>query len=151
MAHIRGKALSGGGRERRTSILAWMRLARVFAKMQRVAAVQLRQWDLSVAHFDVLVQTGLAEGLTQQELAGHLLITKGNLCQLLDKMERDDLLVRCREGRVNRLRLTPRGRALYGEVLPARQREVEASFAPLTSAERATLLALLRKLDVALG
>jgi DNA-binding MarR family transcriptional regulator len=150
MAQIRGKALSGGDRERRTSILAWMRLARVFAKMQRVAAVQLRHWDLSVAHFDVLVQTGLAEGLTQRELAERLLITKGNLSQLLDKMERDDLLARCREGRVNCLRLTPRGRALYAEVLPARQEMVEATFAPLSAEERVTLLGLLRKLDLSL-
>lgn len=106
MAQIRGKALSGHSRERRTSILAWMRLTRVFAKMQRAAAVQLRHWELSVAHFDVLVQTGLAEGLSQRELAERLLISKGNLSQLLDKMERDDLLARCREGRVNCLRLT---------------------------------------------
>ena len=127
-----------------------MRLARVFAKMQRAAAVQLRRWDLSVAHFDVLVQTGLAEGLTQRELAERLLVTKGNLSQLLDKMERDDLLARCREGRANCLRLTPRGRALYAEVLPARQDMVEATFAPLSAEERATLLALLRKLDLAL-
>ena len=150
MAQIRGKALSGDGRERRTSILAWMRLARVFAKMQRAAAVQLRLWDLSVAHFDVLVQTGLAEGLTQRELTERLLISKGNLSQLLDKMERDDLLVRCREGRVNCLRLTPRGHALYAEVLPARQAVVEAAFAALSAEERATLLALLRKLDLSL-
>lgn len=150
MAQIRGKALSGDSRERRTSILAWMRLARVFAKVQHAASVQLRRWDLSVAHFDVLVQTGLEEGLTQRELAERLLITKGNLSQLLDKMERDDLLVRCREGRVNCLRLTPRGRALYAEVLPARQEMVEATFAPLSAEERATLLDLLRKLDLAL-
>jgi len=88
--------------------------------------------------------------LTQRELAERLLITKGNLSQLLDKMERDDLLARCREGRVNCLHLTPRGRALYDEVLPARQDMVEATFAPLSAEERATLLALLRKLDLAL-
>ena len=127
-----------------------MRLARVFAKMQRAAAVQLRHWDLSVAHFDVLVQTGLAEGLSQRELAERLLISKGNLSQLLDKMERDDLLARCREGRVNCLRLTTRGRALYAEALPARQEMVEATFASLSTEERAALLGLLRKLDLAL-
>lgn len=110
-----------------------MRLTRVFAKMQRAAAVQLRHWELSVAHFDVLVQTGLAEGLSQRELAERLLISKGNLSQLLDKMERDDLLARCREGRVNCLRLTTRRGTLYAEVLPARQEMVEATFAPLSA------------------
>ena len=78
-----------------------MRLARVFAKMQRASAGHLRHWDLSVAHFAVLVQTGRPEGLSRRELAGRMLVSKGNLPQLLDRMVRDELLARCREGRVS--------------------------------------------------
>jgi len=92
------------------AIPAWLRLARVFQKVDRATVDLLRQWDLSVAQFDVLVQVGNAEGLTQQQLADRLLVTKGNVCQLLDRMEERGLLVRQQEGRANHLYLTEKGK-----------------------------------------
>ena len=35
----------------------------------------------------MLAKVGSTEGISQQELADALLVTKGNVCQLLDKME----------------------------------------------------------------
>ena len=54
---------------RQATLLAWLRLARVYQRVDRATAARLRAADLSVAHFDVLVHLGVAEGLTQQELA----------------------------------------------------------------------------------
>src|SRR6185312_3828935 len=136
--------------ERSSAIPAWLRLARVFQKVDRATVDLLRQWDLSVAQFDVLIQVGVAEGMTQQTLADRLLVTKGNVCQLLDRMEERGLLVRRQEGRANHLYLTEKGRSLRAESLPAQERLIEGIFATVPHAQQATLLATLRRLDHAL-
>ena len=132
---------------RSIAIPAWLRLARVFQKVDRASVDLLRQWDLSVAQFDVLVQVGNAEGLTQQQLADRLLVTKGNVCQLLDRMEERGLLVRQQEGRANHLYLTAKGQEVRAEALPAQERLIESLFVELPRARQAALLAVLRRLD----
>ena len=132
---------------RSMAIPAWLRLARVFQKVDRATVDLLRQWDLSVAQFDVLVQVGNAEGLTQQQLADRLLVTKGNVCQLLDRMEERGLLVRQQEGRANHLYLTEKGKDIRSEALPAQESMIESIFKELPRARQAALLASLRRLD----
>ncbi|HEV7126885.1 MAG TPA: MarR family transcriptional regulator [Ktedonobacterales bacterium] len=134
----------------RLAVATWMRLARVFLKVERAGTEQLRRWDLSMAQFDVLAQVGAAEGMTQQELADVLLVTKGNVCQLLDRMERSALLRRSQEGRVNRLYLTEAGRRLFNEVVPAHEALLAAQLGTLSLAEQRQLLDLLRRVDRAL-
>lgn len=131
----------------RPDVLPWLRLARVYHKMLRGATEQLRPWGLSGAQFDVLAHVGTAEGRTQQELADALLTTKGNVCQLLDRMEAGGLLCRVQDGRVNRLRLTARGRQVYAEVVPAHEAWVAERLAVLSPAERDVLASALRRLD----
>src|SRR5215216_3949980 len=94
-------------------VLAWLRLARVFQKVDQAAAEHLRGFNLNVAQFDVLARVGAAEGLMQQEVADSLLVTKSNVCQLLDRMERAGLVERRQHGRTNHLYLTPEGKRLY--------------------------------------
>ena len=127
-----------------------MRLVRVFQKVDRAAAEQLRTSGLSIAQFDLLAQVGSGEGMTQQELAERLLVTKGNVCQLLDRMEQSGLLIRRQDGRANRLFLTPAGRALFTAVVPDHERLIAEQFAHLSTDELSRLLGLLRKLDHAL-
>src|SRR3712207_3608188 len=103
---------------RSPGVLAWMRLARVFQRVERDWGEHLRGWDLNVAQFDVLAHVGASEGMTQQELADSLLVTKGNVCQLLDRMEGRGWISRRQEGRANRLFLTGKGRRLFDEVVP---------------------------------
>ncbi len=136
---------------RTTGLLAWLRLARVFQKVDRASVEHLRGWGLSVAQFDVLAQVGVAEGITQQELARSLLVTKGNVAQLLDRMEAAGWLRRCQEGRCNRLVLTEEGRTLHAAVVPAQEEFITRLFATLSPDERAALLATLRRLDHALS
>lgn len=132
---------------RSIAIPAWLRLARVFQKVDRATVDLLRQWDLSVAQFDVLAQVGNAEGLTQQQLADRLLVTKGNVCQLLDRMEERGLLIRQQEGRANHLYLTDKGKDIRAEALPAQERLIEGIFAELPRAQQTALLTSLRRLD----
>ena len=124
----------------RPSVMAWMRLARVFQKIDRASEVHLRPWNLNVAQFDVLARVGAAKGITQQELADRLLVTKGNISQLLDRLERRGLLKRCQEGRTNTLSLTEEGQQLYAQVVPAQEEMVAQHFSALTSQEVNQLL-----------
>src|SRR5689334_15111954 len=132
------------------SVLAWLRLFRVFQKIDRASSAHLRTWGLSTAQFDILARVGATRGITQQELADRLLVTKGNISQLLDRLERRGLLKRCQEGRTNTLSLTEEGQQLYAQVVPAQEEMVAQHFSALTSQEVNQLLHLLRKLDRAI-
>lgn len=128
-------------------MLVWIRLMRVYQKLQRHAALTTQAHDLSLSRFDVLNHAGVRDGRTQQELADALFVTKGNVCQLLDAMAADGLLERRRDGRTKRVSLTATGRALRTAILADHDRELAARLDALTSEEQATLLALLAKLD----
>jgi DNA-binding MarR family transcriptional regulator len=134
-------------RLRHPGLLAWLRLARVYHKIDGASARHFQAHKLSTAQFDMLAQIGAHEGITQQELAGALLVTKGNVSQLVDRMEGQRLVKRCQEGRKNTLYLTEIGRRLFETVVPAQEALVAELFVPLSLAEQTQLLALLRKLD----
>lgn len=131
-------------------MLAWLRLLRVSQKVERDLAGQLRIWGLNNAQFDVLAHVGAAEGITQQELADSLLVTKGNVAQLLDRMERRGLIERRSQGRINRLFLTNEGRRTFAEVVPAHENLIDEQLSVLSEEERRQLFELLRRLDRAL-
>ncbi|MBA2470554.1 MAG: MarR family transcriptional regulator, partial [Chloroflexia bacterium] len=59
------------------STVAWLRLARIYQKIDLRTAETMRRYGLSVSRFDVLNHAGTPEGRTQQELARALLVTKG--------------------------------------------------------------------------
>ena len=132
---------------RTPGLLAWLRLARVFQKVDRAASESLRCRQLSPAQVDVLAKVGSSEGISQQELANALLVTKGNVCQLLDKMEGSGLLERRPDGRVNRLFLTDPGRRVHDEVVPRHDAMLAAYFASLDDEEQRQLLRILRHVD----
>jgi DNA-binding MarR family transcriptional regulator len=124
-----------------------MHLTRFNNHVAQSATLQLSAWGLSSAQFDVLTHVGAAEGSLQVDLAGRLLVTQGNITQLLDKLEERGLIRRVREGRAKRLYLTPAGRQLYEQVVPLHQDFIAEQFDPLSPDEQRQLLRLLAKLD----
>lgn len=136
---------------RQPAVLAWLRLARVFQKIDARSERFFRAHGLNTAQFDVLAQIGAASGMTQQALADALLVTKGNISQLLGRMEQDGLIARRQEGRANCLSLTERGQALFEVVVPAQEALIADLLAPLAPGEQIELLRLLRKLDHGIG
>src|SRR5216684_6677866 len=127
-------AMSSPPRQVRTpGLLAWLRLVRVFQKVDRASSDSLRCRQLSPAQVDVLANVGWSEGISQQELADALLVTKGNVCQLLDKMESSGLLERRPDKRVNRLFLTDQGRQVYEDVVPRHDALLARQFQSLSA------------------
>ena len=150
MSRMHDGSLGGERGIKTPALLGWMRLMRVYHKVDRRSAERLKGWGLSVAQFDVLAHVGAAEGITQQELADSLVVSKGNVCQLLDKMERRGWISRVQEGRANRLFLTDEGRRLFEDVVPVHEAGIAERFSVLSEADQARLHELLRKFDRAL-
>jgi DNA-binding MarR family transcriptional regulator len=131
----------------RTGLLAWLRLVRVFQRVDHATTEYVRAHQISSAQLDVLARVGSSEGISQQGLADALLVTKGNICQLLDKMEAGGLLERRPDGRVNRLFLTSKGRGTFDAIVPEHDALIARLLSVLSEEELTTLLLLLRKLD----
>lgn len=119
----------------------------MYRRLDLASARLFKRWDLGVAQFDVLAHVGAEEGMTQQRLANSLLVTKGNVVQVLDRMEKRGLLVRRQYGRSNRLYLTEKGRRIFDEVVPAQEAMITERFSVLSQSEQTQLHELLRKLD----
>ena len=129
------------------AVLSWLRLMRVYQRINAESARGLRSFGLSVGQFDVIAHLGSRRRTTQQDLARSLLVTKGNVSQLLERMEATGWVVRCQEGRAKYLDLTPAGRQVYRRAVPFQEALVARVFALLTASDRETLADVLRKLD----
>jgi DNA-binding MarR family transcriptional regulator len=120
---------------------------RIFNRIDRRSADGMRTWNLTPARFDVINHAGLYDGATQQELADALLVTKGNVTQLLDTLERDGLIRREKCGRMNRIHLTERGRDVREGAMAGHISMLAKAMQGLSPDEQQTLANLLRKLE----
>ena len=137
----------------RAGVVPWLHLVRIQQKIGRRAMAQLAAYDLTPAQFDVLAQLRAAPGITQQMLADRLLVTKGNVCGLIDRLVARGLVERCSDPadrRANLLVLTDVGAALADEVIPAHEALIAEHMDRLGAEKRRTLGGLLRELDHAL-
>lgn len=132
-------------RKRSPAVAAWTRLVRIHQRLEAASEVHFRALGLSAAWFDVLARVGAREGLCQGDLAEVLLVTKGNVSQLVAKMEADGLIERHADGRSQRLYLTPRGRELHDTAVPSQEERLAESLSGLDASEQEELLRLLRK------
>ena len=128
-------------------VRTWVRMMRVFNRIDRRSADEFRRWNLSVGRFDVINHAGLYNGVTQQELADALLVTKGNIAQLLESLERDGLIERQRKGRCNLVFLTDAGRELRSNAMSGHISTISKAMSALSDDEQQQLANLLRKLE----
>jgi MarR family transcriptional regulator, 2-MHQ and catechol-resistance regulon repressor len=132
---------------RNPAVRAWVRVLRLSQKVQPALVKKLRGLGLNPAEFDILDTLAAREGLTQQDLADALLVTKGNMTYHLYRMAERGLVDRRPEGRKNRLYLTGEGRRLLEEALPEHEALIDERFSELSVEERAQLADLLGKLE----
>ncbi|MEM8530244.1 MAG: MarR family transcriptional regulator [Chloroflexota bacterium] len=132
---------------RQTATQIWLRMIRVAQKISQAAEAPLDAMDLTAPQFDLLAQLVQTEGIMQQELAEKMHVTKGNISQLLTKLEEKQLILRQKEGRTVYAYLTPAGRKLIEAELVNYDHFVASRFTALSSEEQRDLLKLLHKLD----
>jgi DNA-binding MarR family transcriptional regulator len=114
----------------------WVQWVRTFYRLQRQVVDALSRHDITLPQFDVLATLRFSEGATQQELAERLLVTKGNVCGVLDRLEKLGWVKRNpdpTDGRVNRVGLTAAGRRKVEAILPDHDRTVLLMLRPLKS------------------
>lgn len=134
-------------KEERRGLALWFRLSRFYNQSVRETNHHLKQWEMTAAQFDVLAQVGAAGRITQQELADKLVVTKGNITQLLSKVESLGWIVREQKWKTKYVSLTDAGSALFQQVVPVQEQFQAAQFAKLTETEQRELLNLLKKLQ----
>src|SRR5271166_280381 len=76
------------------ALRVWFRLVRLNTRSRLAVANRLRAFDLSVPQCDVLTTLTENEGLSQQELAARLYVTKGNISGLIDRLVASGLVER---------------------------------------------------------
>lgn len=134
-------------KEKRLALLVWFRLSRFYNQSIRLTNKHLQQWGITTAQFDALNQIGLHQPITQQQLGDKLEVTKGNITQLLKRMESASLIKREREWKTKYISLTEQGASLYEEVIPLQEQFQIEQFCGLDHEEQVQLLHLLKKLQ----
>ncbi len=134
-------------RTRHPAVRAWIYLMRIAYRTERESAAHAYEHGLTFAQLDVIFHIGKCPGITQQELAERMLVTPGNVTQLLQRMERLGLIRRVPHGRAKRLYLTEKGQEYCDRLLPKQEQLHIQQFAGLTLEEQEQLLHLLMKLD----
>ncbi|HWH70675.1 MAG TPA: MarR family transcriptional regulator [Candidatus Sulfotelmatobacter sp.] len=110
----------------------------------------LARHELTLPQFDILATLRFSEGVTQQELAERLLVTKGNVCGILDRLEGIGWVERrpdAKDRRVNRLHLTGVGRAKVDSVFPDHNDVVMHTMRTLSAGDVRLLRGLLEQLE----
>lgn len=119
-------------------VRTWVQLARTFSVVERRVATLVGKHGLTLPQFDVLATLRFGEGVTQQALARQLLVTKGNVCGLIDRLETLKWVERrtdAEDARANRLHLTAAGRRKIEAVLPAHHALVASIFDSVSDAD----------------
>ncbi|GAB4454783.1 MAG: hypothetical protein Kow00120_24530 [Anaerolineae bacterium] len=131
-------------------MLARLHLMRVNARIVQAETTLLLQYGLTPSQFYVLSRLVRHDGLSQQALADRLLVTKGNICGLIDRLEKLGLVKRLPDPgdrRSYRLQLTEAGRRAFEAAAPALEATVAHQMEALTDDELAALMGLLARLD----
>jgi len=129
------------------------RVSRVARRIDLAQRATFARFDLDPAAFDVLAtlrRSGEPYALTPGDLMRTAMVTSGAITQRLDRLVARRLVTRGPhpdDGRGVLVTLTDAGRRLVDEVLPAHLATEERLLAPLTTAQRAELAALLALIE----
>ncbi|HEV2529139.1 MAG TPA: MarR family transcriptional regulator [Thermomicrobiales bacterium] len=121
------------------------------AQVDRQLDAVLRTHGLNRGQLNVLLTIGSDEGLTQQDLADRLGLTKANVSQLLSRLEANGLIRREPVARAYALYLTDTSRDQLITAVEDQEAVIRAHFAGLNVLEQAQLQTLVAKIEHATG
>lgn len=113
-----------------TAERVWFRLIRLHMRAQIAIKDRLREIGLSVPQCDVISTLSEEEGITQQQLAQRLYVTKGNISGLIDRLAKAGLVERKPspdDKRSHSLFLTVAGKRLASEGIEIQRQFVAAA------------------------
>jgi DNA-binding MarR family transcriptional regulator len=124
----------------------WYRFLRLQGRVRVAVGARLKDVGLSIPQCDVLTTLTEREGVSQQELAKHLYVTKGNISGLIDRLEAAALVERrpiAADRRSYSICLTPAGRQAAETGMMIQRQFVADTFGRLSGAELAKLETML--------
>lgn len=127
----------------------WFEIIRVYQKFQNKINSNLNEYDLSFPQMDMLATLHFNGKLNQQELAEKLVVTKGNVCGLVDRLTEKELVERksCPDDRrINHVFITEKGKDLISNVMPNHHQLLNDLSSSLSEEEKELLFKLLQKL-----
>ncbi|KAB2335129.1 MarR family winged helix-turn-helix transcriptional regulator [Bacillus mesophilum] len=133
--------------EKNYSVLIWRRVMEIYRSNTNGTNQILYPFGLSNAQMDVICRVGEYNRISQKELASKLVVTKGNITQLLQKLEKDGYISREREWKTNYLSLTEKGNDLYIKFEPELVDFQRKYFNCLTIDDKENILRILNKLE----
>lgn len=107
--------------------LLWLRLMRFTNQSNQLSNDFLKQFDLTAAQFDVLVQIQVYQPLTQSELAEKVIVTQGGISRMLARLEKEGYILRKQDWKTKSISLTEKGEAILQKAMPA-QLKFQSSF-----------------------
>jgi DNA-binding MarR family transcriptional regulator len=116
----------------------------------------VQPFGLTRAQFDILkiLEHQTADGSADQTALGRMLVVnRSNITGIVDRMERDGLVVRAgdpADRRIKRIRVTPKGRRLFRSADAAYVRRTAEVVAGLTPSDFAALCRLMESIRAAL-
>jgi DNA-binding MarR family transcriptional regulator len=134
-------------RSRDSVLLTWYRFIRVLRKIVAVMDEPLQDLDVTRSQFDLLMQVAFEAGINQQTCAERMDVTKGNITQHIDRLEKAGFIQRQKEGRTNFLYLTQAGKKTVANIMPLHDQRVKEILSLLSEEEFQQFQAILRKFD----
>jgi DNA-binding MarR family transcriptional regulator len=133
----------------------WLRLLSCTMTIEKSVQRLLADRGTTLPRFDVMAALERAPGgLTMGELSQALLVSNGNVTQLVRKLAADGLVrvaAEPHDRRVSRVRLTPAGGVHFADLATAHHDHIDALFAALGSADHARLYAALGALKTSIA
>jgi DNA-binding MarR family transcriptional regulator len=137
-----GLAHGAESREAVDPLRIWFRFIRLHRRTSAAIGGDLKAVGLSIPQFDLLSTLTEREGVSQQELAQRLYVTKGNVSGLVDRLVEAGLVERRAlpgDRRSHALHLTAQGRDLAQRGIKAQRDYVERTLGRLGGPDLATL------------
>lgn len=135
----------------RIDLRVWLRLLSCSNMIEAEIRRRLRrEFGVTLPWFDALAQLDReSDGLTMSDLSRRLMVTNGNATSLIGRLERQGHVERRTEPtdqRVQRVRLTRKGRTAFGRMHPAHRRWISELLADTKQTDLTRLHSLLANL-----
>ena len=139
-----------GHSEHPQALRLWLRMLTLTQLVEKQVRTQLReQFETTLPRFDLMAQLERnPDGLKMNELSRRMMVSGGNVTGITDQLVAEGLVERVQvEGdrRAYRVRLTPHGHALFGEMALQHEDWIVNAFEGLSSDEAESLHRLLGK------
>lgn len=107
--------------------LIWLRIIRFTNISNQLSNEFLKEFGLTTAQFDVLVQIQVYKSITQMELAEKATVTQGGISRMLTRLEKEGYINRTQDWKTKYITLTESGEAIVNKAMP-HQLKFQTSF-----------------------